>query len=94
MAVRFWYLTSFCLLTLKANLKVEETAPGVATGMILSLRERQNISRLSLRFKNGVHLFRMSTSYPQNLRSSEESFREQLEKAKKKEAAFIVTFAK
>ncbi|KAG9138033.1 hypothetical protein Leryth_001290 [Lithospermum erythrorhizon] len=29
-----------------------------------------------------------------NLRSSEESLREQLEKAKKKEAAFIVTFAK
>ncbi|CDP16956.1 unnamed protein product [Coffea canephora] len=33
-------------------------------------------------------------SYLQNLRSSEESLREQLEKAKKKEAAFIVTFAK
>lgn len=30
----------FCLLSLQANSKVEETAPGVATGMILSLRER------------------------------------------------------
>lgn len=28
------------LFTFQANLKVEETAPGVATGMILSLRER------------------------------------------------------
>ncbi|OAY30835.1 FKBP12-interacting protein of 37 kDa [Manihot esculenta] len=33
-------------------------------------------------------------NYLQTLRSSEESLREQLEKAKKKEAAFIVTFAK
>uniref|UniRef100_A0A2P2LTR4 FKBP12-interacting protein of 37 kDa n=2 Tax=Rhizophora mucronata TaxID=61149 RepID=A0A2P2LTR4_RHIMU len=33
-------------------------------------------------------------SYLQTLRSSEESLKEQLEKAKKKEAAFIVTFAK
>nr|XP_019068579.1 FKBP12-interacting protein of 37 kDa isoform X2 [Solanum lycopersicum] len=33
-------------------------------------------------------------SYLQNLRSSEEALREQLERAKKKEAAFIVTFAK
>lgn len=33
-------------------------------------------------------------NYLQNLRSSEESLKEQLEKAKKKEAAFIVTFAK
>ncbi|XP_068650157.1 FKBP12-interacting protein of 37 kDa-like [Aristolochia californica] len=32
--------------------------------------------------------------YLRNLKSSEESLREQLEKAKKKEAAFIVTFAK
>ncbi|GFP90745.1 fkbp12-interacting protein of 37 kDa [Phtheirospermum japonicum] len=63
---------------------------------------------LSLRFRNGVLLFRMNLSYPkaqllepkfvvnylQTLRSSEESLREQLDKAKKKEAAFIVTFAK
>lgn len=43
MAVGILNLTSFCLWTsydLKANLQVEETAPGVATGMILSLRER------------------------------------------------------
>ncbi|XP_054822433.1 FKBP12-interacting protein of 37 kDa-like isoform X3 [Prosopis cineraria] len=33
-------------------------------------------------------------NYLQTLKSSEESVREQLEKAKKKEAAFIVTFAK
>ncbi|CAN1335055.1 FKBP12-interacting protein of 37 kDa [Linum perenne] len=33
-------------------------------------------------------------SYLQTLKSSEESLKEQLEKAKKKEAAFIVTFAK
>ncbi|XP_030458734.1 FKBP12-interacting protein of 37 kDa-like isoform X9 [Syzygium oleosum] len=33
-------------------------------------------------------------NYLQTLRSSEEALREQLEKAKKKEAAFIVTFAK
>ncbi|CAM8929660.1 unnamed protein product [Rhodiola kirilowii] len=33
-------------------------------------------------------------NYLQTLRSSEESLKEQLEKAKKKEAAFIVTFAK
>ncbi|KAL7138934.1 hypothetical protein ABFS83_09G016300 [Erythranthe nasuta] len=37
---------------------------------------------------------RFVVSYLQTLRSSEESLREQLEKAKKKEAAFIVTFAK
>ena len=28
------------MFTLQANSKLEETAPGVATGMILSLRER------------------------------------------------------
>ncbi|XP_075112019.1 FKBP12-interacting protein of 37 kDa-like isoform X2 [Nicotiana tabacum] len=33
-------------------------------------------------------------SYLLNLRSSEESLREQFERAKKKESAFIVTFAK
>ncbi|RDY10569.1 FKBP12-interacting protein of 37 kDa [Mucuna pruriens] len=36
----------------------------------------------------------MLINYLQTLKSSEESLREQLEKAKKKEAAFIVTFAK
>lgn len=43
-SVFFWFirfkLTLIALFTLKGNLKVEETAPGVATGMILSLRER------------------------------------------------------
>ncbi|XLT46823.1 hypothetical protein HN873_039427, partial [Arachis hypogaea] len=37
---------------------------------------------------------KMLLDYLQALKSSEESLREQLEKAKKKEAAFIVTFAK
>ncbi|THG08992.1 hypothetical protein TEA_004309 [Camellia sinensis var. sinensis] len=37
---------------------------------------------------------KLVVSYLQSLKSSEESLREQLEKAKKKEAAFIVTFAK
>ncbi|XP_061362956.1 FKBP12-interacting protein of 37 kDa-like isoform X2 [Gastrolobium bilobum] len=37
---------------------------------------------------------KMLINYLQALKSSEESLREQLEKAKKKEAAFIVTFAK
>ncbi|OIW18333.1 hypothetical protein TanjilG_31473 [Lupinus angustifolius] len=37
---------------------------------------------------------KLVNSYLQSLKSCEESLREQLEKAKKKEAAFIVTFAK
>ncbi|KAH6809380.1 FKBP12 interacting protein 37, partial [Perilla frutescens var. frutescens] len=60
----------------KGNLKVEETAPGVAIGMILSLREslkncQDELSRCqtkledaSLRFSSGVHLSRMILSYP------------------------------
>ncbi|GER38492.1 FKBP12-interacting protein of 37 kDa [Striga asiatica] len=163
----------------KVSQKVEETAPGVATGMILTLREStlfnifinaaqlQELIRLSsvwtrenketsisqlLTFKSftdvcsenccPVYLFvffcslkncqdelskcqtkledakseiqkwhsafqnesfmpqgatpepKFVVNYLQILRSSEESLREQLEKAKKKEAAFIVTFAK
>ncbi|KAL3824873.1 hypothetical protein ACJIZ3_020902 [Penstemon smallii] len=104
----------------KANLKVEETAPGVATGMILSLREslkncqdeltrsqtkledaNSEIEKWRSSFKNESFMSpstipepKLVVSYLQNLRSSEESLREQLEKAKKKEAAFIVTFAK
>ncbi|KAI3464125.1 hypothetical protein Pfo_020788 [Paulownia fortunei] len=104
----------------KANLKVEETAPGVATGMILSLREslkncQDELSRCQTKLedaKSEIQKWRLSfqnesfippgatpepklmVSYLQALRSSEESLREQLEKAKKKEAAFIVTFAK
>ncbi|KAL0341461.1 UNVERIFIED_CONTAM: FKBP12-interacting protein of [Sesamum calycinum] len=104
----------------KANLKVEETAPGVATGMILSLREslkncqdelsrcqtkledaKSEIQKWHSSFQNESFIPHGATpepkfvvNYLQTLRSSEESLREQLEKAKKKEAAFIVTFAK
>ncbi|XP_073295296.1 FKBP12-interacting protein of 37 kDa isoform X1 [Primulina huaijiensis] len=104
----------------KATLKVEETAPGAATGMILSLREslkncQDELSRCQTKLegaKSEIQKWRSSVqnesfvpagadpdpklllSYLQTLRSSEESLREQLEKAKKKEAAFIVTFAK
>ncbi|PIN01173.1 Splicing regulator [Handroanthus impetiginosus] len=100
--------------------KVEETAPGVATGMILSLREslkncQDELSKCQTKLedaKSEIQKWRSSfqnesfvplgttpepifvVSYLQSLRSSEESLREQLEKAKKKEAAFIVTFAK
>ncbi|PON96694.1 Pre-mRNA-splicing regulator WTAP [Trema orientale] len=105
---------------LNANSKVEETAPGVATGMILSLREslqtckdtlatyqteleaaKSEIQKWHSSFQNESFI-PMGTSpepkqvinYLQTLKNSEESLREQLEKAKKKEAAFIVTFAK
>ncbi|XP_024025330.1 FKBP12-interacting protein of 37 kDa [Morus notabilis] len=104
----------------KANSKVEETAPGVATGMILSLREslqnckdnlatykteleaaKSEIQRWHSAFQNESFIPMGTTpepklviNYLQSLKSSEESLREQLEKAKKKEAAFIVTFAK
>ncbi|KAK9198070.1 hypothetical protein WN944_013253 [Citrus x changshan-huyou] len=150
----------------KANSKVEETAPGVATGMILSLRESlQNCKdtlatcqlmrvymslivlettkllalmlkdkAMTLRIKTAISLNldnfsfgksleleaakleiqkwhssfqnelfippgtspepRLVINYLQTLKSSEEMLKEQLEKAKKKEAAFIVTFAK
>lgn len=104
----------------KGNLKVEETAPGAATGMILSLRESLQDCKDTLEScqteleaaKSGIQKWqsmfekesfippgmtpepKFVVSYLQNLRSSEESLREQLERAKKKEAAFIVTFAK
>lgn len=104
----------------KGNAKVEETAPGVATGMILSLREslkncQDDLSRCQTKLedaKSEIQQWRSSfqnesfipqgatpeprfvVSYLQTLRSSDESLREQLERAKKKEAAFIVTFAK
>ncbi|KVH98194.1 FKBP12-interacting protein of 37 kDa [Cynara cardunculus var. scolymus] len=104
----------------KANLKVEETAPGVATGMILSLREslqsckdtlatsqseleaaKSEVQKWHSAFQNESFIPsgtsvepRIVVNYLQNLKSSEESVREQLEKAKKKEAAFIVTIAK
>ncbi|XP_059640539.1 FKBP12-interacting protein of 37 kDa [Cornus florida] len=104
----------------KGNLKVEETAPGVATGMILSLREslqnckdslatcqteleaaKSEIQKWHSSFQNESFVPagtspepRLVVSCLQTLKSSEESLREQLEKAKKKEAAFLVTFAK
>ncbi|KAF3672439.1 FKBP12-interacting protein of 37 kDa [Capsicum annuum] len=104
----------------KGNLKVEETTPGAATGMILSLREslqdckdtlascqteledaKSEIQKWRSAFEKESFILpgvtpepRFVVSYLQNLRSSEESLREQLERAKKKEAAFIVTFAK
>ncbi|PON72240.1 Pre-mRNA-splicing regulator WTAP [Parasponia andersonii] len=104
----------------KANSKVEETAPGVATGMILSLREslqtckdtlatyqteldaaKSEIQKWHSSFQNESFIPMGTTpepkqviNYLQTLKNSEESLREQLEKAKKKEAAFIVTFAK
>ncbi|KAH9776312.1 female-lethal(2)d [Citrus sinensis] len=104
----------------KANSKVEETAPGVATGMILSLREslqnckdtlatcqleleaaKLEIQKWHSSFQNELFIPpgtspepRLVINYLQTLKSSEEMLKEQLEKAKKKEAAFIVTFAK
>ncbi|RYR39065.1 hypothetical protein Ahy_A09g044484 [Arachis hypogaea] len=76
---------------------------------LISEFSRINLRLLNLRFKVGIRQFKMSLvyllvpllvkpkmlrDYLQALKSSEESLREQLEKAKKKEAAFIVTFAK
>ncbi|XP_077254146.1 FKBP12-interacting protein of 37 kDa-like [Tasmannia lanceolata] len=104
----------------KGNQKVEESVPGVATGMILSLRESLQNFKDTLATcqteleaaKSEVQKWRsafqnesaipfgttpepgLAVQYLQNLKSSEESLREQLDKARKKEAAFIVTFAK
>ncbi|XP_051136761.1 FKBP12-interacting protein of 37 kDa [Andrographis paniculata] len=104
----------------KASLKVEESAPGTTTGMILSLREslknreaelarcqkaledaKSEIQNWHSSFQNESFITPSATPEPKlvlnylnSLRSSEEALKEQLEKAKKKEAAFIVTFAK
>ncbi|XP_021733570.1 FKBP12-interacting protein of 37 kDa-like [Chenopodium quinoa] len=104
----------------KANNKFEETAPGVATGMILSLREslqkckddlakyeielesaKSEIQKWHSSFQDEYFISPATTpepklvvNYIRTLRSSDKSLKEQLEKAKKKEAAFIVTFAK
>ncbi|EPS62088.1 hypothetical protein M569_12705, partial [Genlisea aurea] len=104
----------------KGNTKTEPTAPGVATGMILSLREnlqncqdelskcqkqledaKSEIQKWHSSFQNESFVPTGTTpepkgiiSYIQSLMSSEESLQDQVEKAKKKEAAFIVTFAK
>uniref|UniRef100_A0A803MG04 FKBP12-interacting protein of 37 kDa n=1 Tax=Chenopodium quinoa TaxID=63459 RepID=A0A803MG04_CHEQI len=103
-----------------ANNKLEETAPGVATGMILSLREslqkckddlakyeielesaKSEIQKWHSSFQDESFISPATTpepklvvNYIRTLRSSDKSLKEQLEKAKKKEAAFIVTFAK
>ncbi|XP_062017982.1 FKBP12-interacting protein of 37 kDa-like [Rosa rugosa] len=105
--------------------KVEEIAPGVATGMILSLREslhyylrmilqsakymeydaaKSEVQKWHSAFQNEPFInpgtspestyLLIFNMYLQTLKNSEESLKEQLEKAKKKEAAFIVTFAK
>ncbi|THU49450.1 hypothetical protein C4D60_Mb06t09690 [Musa balbisiana] len=104
----------------KGKPKVEESGPGMTTGMILSLREslqnckdnlatcqeeleaaKSEIQKWNSAFQNGPATPAGTSpepglvlTYLQNLKSSEESLKEQLEKAKKKEAAFIVTFAK
>ncbi|XP_071710051.1 FKBP12-interacting protein of 37 kDa-like [Rutidosis leptorrhynchoides] len=103
----------------KAKSKVEETASGVATGMILSLREslqsckddlatcqsELEAAKSNIQKWHSVYQTESITpgtspepevvvSYLHNLKSSEELLRDQLEKAKKKEAAFIVTIAK
>lgn len=106
--------------TKKAKKSIEESGPGAATGMILSLREslqnckddyaacqaeleaaREEIQKWHSAFQNGPALPSGASSEPglvvnylQSLKSSEDSLKEQLEKAKKREAAFIVTFAK
>ncbi|XP_020688640.1 FKBP12-interacting protein of 37 kDa [Dendrobium catenatum] len=106
--------------TKKGKLSIEESGPGAATGMILSLRESlQNckdelatcqvelqaaqveIQKWHSAFQNGPALPAGASPEPtlvvthlQNLKSSEDSLKEQLDKAKKREAAFIVTFAK
>lgn len=103
----------------KAKSKVEESGPGAATGMILSLREslqsckdslatcqkeledaQSEIRKWHSAFQNGPATPGTSPepelmlTFLQNLKSSEESLKEKLEKAKKREAAFIVAYAK
>ncbi|XP_076947581.1 FKBP12-interacting protein of 37 kDa-like [Bidens hawaiensis] len=103
----------------KAKSKVEETVPGVTTGMILSLREslqscKDNLATCQLELEAAKSEIQKWHSIFQNesvtagtsvepnvvigylhdLKSSEGTLREQLEKAKKKDAAFIVTIAK
>ncbi|XP_043725064.1 FKBP12-interacting protein of 37 kDa-like [Telopea speciosissima] len=104
----------------KGNSKIEETAPGVATGIILSLREslqnckdtlatcqteleaaKSEIQKWHCAFQNQPAIPvgtspepGLVVSYLHTLKASEELLKEQLEKAKKKEAVFIVTFSK
>ncbi|XP_010515933.1 PREDICTED: FKBP12-interacting protein of 37 kDa isoform X2 [Camelina sativa] len=104
----------------KGRTKVEEAAPGVATGMILSLREslqnckddlascqnelesaKTEIQKWKSAFQNESFVPagkspepRFLIDYIQNLKSSERSWKEQLEIAKRKEASCIVQYAK
>ncbi|KAK1302689.1 FKBP12-interacting protein of 37 kDa [Acorus calamus] len=104
----------------KGKVAVDESAPGAATGMILSLREslqncKEDLTTCQMQLEEAKleiqkwHSACQNESivptgttpepallfnYLQNLKSSESSLKEQLEKAKKKEAAFVVTFAK
>ncbi|AQK60984.1 FKBP12-interacting protein of 37 kDa [Zea mays] len=104
----------------EGKIKVEENAPGAATGVILSLREslqdcKQSLASCQVELeaaKSEIEKWHSAfqsipavpsgtipdpvsvVSYLSTLKSSEESLKEQLEKAKKREAAFIVTFAK
>ncbi|CAF2058628.1 hypothetical protein Bca4012_099550 [Brassica carinata] len=104
----------------KGRTKAEEAAPGVATAMILSLRESlqnckddlassQNelesataeILKWKSAFQNESFIPagkspepRFLIDYIQNLKSSERSLKEQLEIAKRKEASYIVQYAK
>ncbi|KAL5725488.1 FKBP12-interacting protein of 37 kDa [Ranunculus cassubicifolius] len=104
----------------KGKSNAEETAPGVATGMILSLREslqshkdilatsesqleaaKSEIQKWHSALQNEPGIVTgtspepaLVVGYLKTLKASEELLKEQLEKAKKKESAFIVTFAK
>ncbi|KAF8093726.1 hypothetical protein N665_0379s0018 [Sinapis alba] len=104
----------------KGRTKTEEAAPGVATGMILSLREslqnckddlassqneleaaKAEILKWKSAFQNESFVPagkspepRFLIDYIQNLKSSEKSLKEQLEIAKRKEASYIVQYAK
>ncbi|KAJ6814525.1 FKBP12-interacting protein of 37 kDa [Iris pallida] len=103
----------------KAKSNVEESGPGAATGMILSLREslqsckdslatcQKELEEAQLEIRKWHSAFQNGPPTPgtspepglmitflQDLKSSEESLKEKLEKAKKREAAFIVAYAK
>ncbi|CAN6930038.1 unnamed protein product [Brassica oleracea var. botrytis] len=104
----------------KGRTKAEEAAPGVATAMILSLREslqnckddlassqnelesaKAEILKWKSAFQNESFIPagkspepRFLIDYIQNLKSSERSLKEQLEIAKRKEASYIVQYAK
>ncbi|KAF4369849.1 hypothetical protein G4B88_026899 [Cannabis sativa] len=88
----------------KANSTVEETAPGVATGMILALREslqtckdtlatyQTELEAAKTEIQKWHSSFQNESFIPMG--TTPGSWHIILEKAKKKEGAFIVTFAK